>query len=195
MNPRLEYLNNAAQIVNSQSPGIAAFLQSRIDAIVSDGFTSDASADAKVLANHELEILSRKRNEKHHICGACGHMLAKSSEIEKTASSTALTMDACFECPKCNARTDRSRTRFPKDQTPPRKDVQGPSAKPTSAQEEVKSKPIDVKPKIAPSTTVVKKPRAKKGASLSAIIAKGKQDASSNKRDFGLDLMDLMKSA
>jgi hypothetical protein len=47
--------------------------------------------------------------------------------------------------------------------------------------------------KPATAANVSKKLKGRKGSSLSAMLAKSKQDAAGNQAGFGLDLMDLMK--
>jgi hypothetical protein len=190
-NARLRYLNDSAHLLSYSAPSTAAFLQSRYDQVISQ---EDAAAP---------------NNRGREICGACGFNMLWSPlylpihlkpEIKKrkrsdcdTSSKSTGTKTSVLSCRMCHSKTEY---RFPV--TSRTRGASRPArANPTEGLNRTSDLPGESNVGTAltgsPSTTPRKRAKGRKQTSLSAMLAKSKAEAVSQKTGFGLDLMDLMK--
>ena len=197
---RLQYLNNAAHLLNDRSPHIAAFLQTRIDGLVSGSIVCDETTSNTILSDAQERNLEQLRTQKCRICHACGHMSSIASteaNVDATGPSEAPKHRdrPSYVCHACNSRTyiEPPVSRL-ENEKGSRKRIEklDPKRSELLALSSTDSSP---KPVLSSSAGISKRPKNKKGGSLSAMLAKSKQDAATKKTGFGLDLMDLMKGS
>jgi hypothetical protein len=203
---RLNYLNDAAHLLALRSPATAAFLQARIDGLAAGFIALEAAPDpfrAHQKSAHKVSALPLPKTRHIDICTSCGYMLSlqplrlemhgsrEKNNVQQ--SSIQSTKRLYIECSECGAKTyqtvvqpDRVK-KHSKKESPAAQDkvfpISGNTLRP-KLQDSIATKPA--------STSSRK--RTRKGNTLSAMLAKSKQDAASSNNAFGLDLMDLMKS-
>ena len=190
---RLKYLNEAAHLLNTSSPTVAAFLQTRIDALVWDDGPSLDEMHATTLTDQQFSALEQARTRRHHICGACGHMSDTPTQ-DATVQDSSRSVGAQVVCSKCGAKStiqppDRH-VEVENKQAKKRTQHSGRSNNQTTPSD---STPVHSVPGAVQTSGISKKPKNRKGTSLSAMLAKSKQQEASKQTGFGLDLMDLMK--
>jgi ribonuclease MRP protein subunit SNM1 len=183
---KLRYLNDSAHLLSYSAPSTAAFLQSRHDQVVT--------------SEHAAVPDTRGRE----ICGACGfnmlwsplHLpvrlepeLRKCKRADGEASSKSNgTKTAVLSCQMCHAKTEYKLPAAGRDR-------RSSKFKRTHHSAELKTAPIPPGGTSTADTHTTPRKRAKgrKQNSLSAMLAKSKAEAASQKTGFGLDLMDLMR--
>ncbi|KIW06770.1 uncharacterized protein PV09_02458 [Verruconis gallopava] len=202
---RVKYLDDAAQLVSSASPSTSAFLQARIDGLVSGRISSNAAQELSNDEKAHYTTLSIPKDRHLDVCASCGFpSLATSLRVEsrrrskskQTRISSTAEKRVFVECPSCGAKAFHTLPNQPKKRKS--------GAEPTSADEASMRKALSSKPEQAeaelskssetPRTSNRKRTKSGKGNSLSAILARSKQQAAHSSQGFGLDLMDLMKS-
>jgi hypothetical protein len=188
-NARLRYLNDSAHLLSYSAPSTAAFLQSRYDQAVTQ------------------EGIAVPDTRGREICGACGfNMLWNPSyrpahlepEIEKRTGGKASPKSNKSKTSMLSCRMCHSKTEY---ELPVTKRIRGASKlgrtnltaelKTTSDRQGGNS--VGKSSADTPFTTARKRAKGRKQTSLSAMLAKSKTEAASQKSGFGLDLMDLMK--
>jgi hypothetical protein len=184
---RLHFLNEAAKLLKSSSPVIAAFLQSRIDEVAREDSLFDEGSNSKALTDQQLAVLDQIRNRNLDVCRACGHMSAQSPWSDDSTSI----LDPIV-CQVCNSRSHPALLPEVKDAQETKQASSAP-APPSPAGNP--PKPMDQIAKAQATPTGVKKAKGRKGGSLSAMLARSKQSGTSSQPGFGLDLLDLMKSS
>jgi hypothetical protein len=187
---RLQYLNEAAHLLHSSSPSTAAFLQSRIDELISGEMHFRETSPAKGSTEKQHAALASARTRDFNVCHACGHMANKPSQSLISGDDLSAS-DAYTECPVCFSKSYPSLFQESISTTPARRTsvATDPASKDTC-----QHKPA-VSIAKAPATSIRSmKAKGRKGGSLSAMLAKSKQNATSSKPGFGLDLLDLMST-
>lgn len=192
MDPRLKHLNDAAHLLQSTSPSTAAYLQARIEADLWDSILTNDSAATRGLNRAQQRTLHLARTRLYEICSACGHMYSRLA-VTKLQADQALSKQgnpfvACQACFRTTRLVPEPVATEERPAKKPKQDVL--SAKPGMPASPMSK---DLIAKAAPATTMAKKQKGRRGNSLSAMLAKSKQDAAGNQAGFGLDLMDLMK--
>jgi hypothetical protein len=191
MNARLRYLDDSSHLLAYSAPSTAAFLQSRLNR----------------LADEENAGLPDARGRE--ICGACGfnmlwssiyppvHPKIENKKRQKASddgpSKSKETKRTVLLCRVCHSKTEyqlsvakkaRGASKLRRTNLPPTTKMPSFDQKVDNA-----SKPSS----DAPIHTPRKRAKGRKQNSLSAMLAKSKAEAASQKAGFGLDLMDLMK--
>jgi RNase P subunit RPR2 len=192
-NARLRYLNDSAHLLAYSAPSTAAFFQSRYNQLVD---------------REDVAVPDARRRE---ICAACGFNMLWSSmyppvhpEVQNkkrqkpngaAPSKSNETKGTLLSCRMCHSKTEyqlpvAKRTR---GASKLRRADLSPLAKTPSLHQELDStskSSLDTR-----THTPRKRAKGRKQNSLSAMLAKSKAEAASQKSGFGLDLMDLMKGA
>lgn len=191
LSARMRYLQNSAQMLLSASPETSAFLMSQVNQLKFD---------------HEI---LPSQTQRPSACGACGSIMipGQTCSFEKEAcksgrrrakskrpiiddgveKSTISTTSIVYKCNHCGRKT---RHRFPVSSTTAlrkgsRQVLKSSSSLPATASAAVEKQT---------TTSSKKRARARKQGGLQALLAAKKENGASGS-GFGLDLMDLMKSA
>jgi RNase P subunit RPR2 len=195
LQPRLQFLKDAAHLLHVQSPTTAAVLGSQYDKLLVD-------------RNLDLEA-SQKEWDAHRrdICGACGNLLIPGLSCQVSQETTTsegnkgrkakkpkgdVQKAMVHTCSRCDTRTIQPIPAPP----PARFHKRGSGISKSQSQHSSNAKATILQDDAAPkSANASSKKRAKtrKQGGLQALVDKSKNN--SRKGDFGLDLMDFIKSS
>jgi ribonuclease MRP protein subunit SNM1 len=190
---KLKHLNDSAHFLAFSAPSTAAFMQSRYDRIVDE----------------EGAVVSDSR--RREVCSACGFNMLwsptylpvklemESKKLKRSnrdvSSRPDGTKKTVLSCRMCHSKTEH--------ELPVAKRARRASKLRKIHLTTESNKPSDVlaqnkinKPSSDSHANAPKKrAKGRKQNSLSAMLAKSKAEAASQRTGFGLDLMDLMKGA
>jgi hypothetical protein len=205
---RLNYLSDAAHLLALSSPSTAAFLQSRIDGLAAGETAFDAAPDPRAAtgADYQDATLPLPKTRHLDICTSCGSLLSTQSlhfeivndrRLKGSGTGSELSTKRLYaECRKCSAKTFQDLIKPEKAKKQKRQPKAGTTEATTTMRLEHSAVPKTEEAMATKTANASSRKRAKgrKSNSLSAMLAKSKQDTASSSQGFGLDLMDLMKS-
>lgn len=195
---RLRYLNKSAHILNNASPAVSAQLMSQF---------------YKVAFDNEIDISDAQKRE---ACGGCGSLLIpgwtgsvsmagkdsskkRQYQAPKTTPSPVVEEksqpdnEMIYACSTCGRETRQVVARRPKTQ------VQPSQSRIVNSDGQLLDLPKgalgDVSKSKATNTSSRRRAKARKQGGLRALLSKKQAQTNSNQsKDFGLDLMDILKT-
>lgn len=203
---RVKYLNEGAHLLAINAPTTAAILQYRLNALESGDVAFDAVLDPNHESQGQSTDISLPKFRHLDVCSSCGFQLStqglklakrvKRTSADSRSPGTTPKKQLYIDCAKCNAQTFEhiTRTSEKRHRSSSKKDAITASVPPSKqSKHTIVSTAIEKTelPKIDASNSR-KRSKTRKGNSLSAMLAKSKQDAASRNNGFGLDLMDFM---